>query len=156
MAMFDPFYGVFDGGRRFARFLNRLTIIIEVLIIIGTFYRLFIIEDRSLGWLALAIPATALAVYLVNLVLRWICNLLIVFRYGTSDSEEITLRHEAKMSKRRARKARRMAKRNARKIARISPEDERRIEKIQENMTEEEIVEYQTQLMLHPEKYFKH
>lgn len=90
MILFDPFYGVFRGGKIVAKWLNRALILAEV-----SYVAACVVKVRKMGldleiweWLALFV-ITIVAIHIVNLIIRFLWNIVVVFRFGTTDAQTI-------------------------------------------------------------------
>lgn len=88
-ALFDPFYGVTQTGQKFARLLNKLVMIIELLAGIGLAWAQ--IEYKIVGpWIYIVGPFIFVGMFsLVNHFLRTINNMVLIMVYGTSASDEL-------------------------------------------------------------------
>lgn len=103
MLLLDPFYGVYGTSTKIAHFLNRLLLLAEF----GAFAALivFVAKNGSLGpwgWVGFCIGGVV-AIHIVNLVLRFLWNVVLTFCYGTTDPDEIEEAHEKKIQERRLR-----------------------------------------------------
>ena len=101
--LLDPFYGVYSTSTKIAHFLNRLLLLAEF----GAFAAMifFLAKNDALGawgWVGFCVGGVV-AIHVVNLVLRFLWNVVLTFCYGTTDADEIEEAHERKLQERRLR-----------------------------------------------------
>lgn len=127
--MFDPFYGVLASGKTFARWMNRLLLICELGAIAHIIYTLYLnkVFYRN-EWLWIVVPfASFIAINIVNRLIRFLWNIIVAIRFGTTDGDEIAEHYAEKQEERALAKEERRIKREERRIKREQAAAQRKL-----------------------------
>lgn len=101
--LLDPFYGVYGTSTKIAHFMNRLLLVAEFGTLAFLIYKLAKLGGLPVwGWIGVC-AGGVLAIHLVNVVVRFVWNVILTLFFGTTDADEIDEAHTKKMQRRRLR-----------------------------------------------------